>query len=44
MRQTYKIVNQLLNKEKKSVLPSHSDEKELADRFAIFFNDKVKKH
>ena len=42
VRQTYKLVNQLLNKGKQSVLPTHTDETLLADKFAFFYNDKIK--
>ena len=37
----YKVCDNLLSREQKSVLPSHDCVKDLADKFAIYFNDKI---
>ena len=37
----YKVCDNLLNREQKSVLPSHDCVKDLADKFITYFNDKV---
>ena len=39
----FKIVDTLMNKPKKSSLPSHDSAKELADRFCDFFSTKISK-
>ena len=40
-KQTYKIINQLLNKNQEKIFPSHFCEKILADKFAVFYRDKI---
>ena len=42
-KQTYKIINQLLNKNNEKIFPSHSSEKELADSFTNFYKQKILK-
>ena len=37
----YKVCDNLLNREQKSVLPSHGCIKDLADKFITYFNDKI---
>ena len=37
----YKVCDNLLNREQKSVLPSHDCVKDLADKFITYFNDKI---
>ena len=37
----YKVCNKLLNREQKSVLPTHECAKELADKFVDYFNNKI---
>ena len=37
----YKVCENLLNREQKSILPSHDCVKDLADKFIIYFNDKI---
>ena len=39
----YSCVNELLDKKKSSVLPSHTCSKELASRFNTYFKEKIKK-
>ena len=41
LRHTYKLVNQLLDKSNKSIFPNHSEEKDLADKFADFYLNKI---
>ena len=42
-KQLWKIANNLLFRKKESPLPTHCDSKELADDFAEFFSDKIRK-
>ena len=42
-RALFKVVNNLLDKQKIRVLPEHNDPKELADEFNHYYIDKVKK-
>ena len=37
----YKVCDNLLNREQKSVLPTHDCVKDLADKFITYFNDKI---
>ena len=37
----YKMCDSLLNREQKSVLPSHDCVQDLADKFVTYFNDKI---
>ena len=41
IKQTYKIINQLLDKNNDKIFPAHTDEKNLAERFAHFYSEKV---
>ena len=41
VKQTYKIINQLLNKNNDKIFPAHSTEIELANRFSAFYNEKI---
>ena len=40
-KKTFKIVNQLLNKNQDKILPSYTNEKSLADKFAVFYRSKI---
>jgi len=42
-KELFKITNFLLHKEKKSLLPSHTDPKQLANSFVNFFDAKIQK-
>ena len=39
----YSVVNQLIDNKKELVLPKASSDKELADKFLIFFREKIEK-
>ena len=39
----FKVANQLLHRDKQQSLPSHSDPKQLADEFATYFGEKIRK-
>ena len=43
IKQTYKIINELLDKNQDNIFPTHSDEIILAKRFAEFYREKVEK-
>ena len=40
-KQTYKMVNKLLYKDSKRILPTHSDPSELAEKFETYYENKV---
>lgn len=42
-KELHKLMGKLLNKQKVKHLPTHGSELELADRFAVFYSDKVVK-
>ena len=41
IKQTYNVINQLLDKNNEKILPSHSVEKSLANKFAKFYKEKI---
>ena len=43
VQETYKVINQLLNKNNEKIFPTHCDEKLLANRFAKFYKEKIEK-
>ena len=40
-RQTYKIINQLLNRAETKIVPEHTDQNDLAQEFETFFINKI---
>lgn len=42
-RTLYSVVNNLIDKKKESVLPKASSDKELADKFQLYFKEKIEK-
>ena len=42
-KDTFNVLNHLLHKDKSSPLPQHDCEKVLADKFAVYFLDKIKR-